>query len=513
MANTKSIIVETVFGKLEGEFEEGLYIFKGIPYAEPPVGKLRWMPPESPSPWQGIRKALEFGAVAPQVIRYTDELASQEPQSEDCLFLNIWTPGLDDARRPVMFWIHGGGFQAGSGSLPLFRGNLLAKRRDVVVVTINYRIGVLGFLNLHEITGGRIPASGNEGLLDQIMALKWVKDNIARFGGDPDNVTIFGESAGSMSASLLLTLDQARGLFHKAIMQSGSTNVVRSLESVVKMSDLFLSELGINKNDTESLRSASADRILSAQAKIASRVGSVTPVEPLIDGRIIPGNPLDKIRAGSASKIPVICGATLEETRMFLIMEPRAKDIDETGLTKMVQHFIPKARVKALIETYRQIRARRGMSIAPYDLLVAIQTDCMFRMPAIRVAEAQFENKQNAYNYMFTWQAPMLGAYHSLELGFVFGNLLPDVHGTGPAVERLSRQIQDAWTTFARTGDPSCHLLGLWPRYDQQRKTMILGEECRVETGPYEEERAVWDDFPEVSPALWLVNLDEIMNG
>jgi len=509
--NTNEPIVETSSGKLEGQVEDGLFVFKGIPYAEPPVGKRRWMPPEPPRPWQGTRKALVFGAIAPQVIRYTEELASQELQSEDCLFLNIWTPGLDDARRPVMFWIHGGGFQSGSGSLPLFRGNLLAKRGDIVVVTINYRIGVLGFLNLYEVTGGKIPASGNEGLLDQIMALKWVKDNISRFGGDPDNVTIFGESAGSMSSSLLLTLDQARGLFHKAIMQSGSTNVVRSLESVVKMSEAFLAELGINKNDTESLRSVSADRILSAQAQIASRAGSVTPVEPLVDGRIIFGNPLDKIRAGSALKIPVICGATLEETRMFLIMEPRARKIDEAGLIKMVQHFIPETRAAALIDTYRRIRASRGMSTDPYDLLVAIQTDCMFRVPAIRVAEAQSQNRQKAYNYIFTWQAPLLGAYHSLELGFVFGNLLPDVHGTGPVVERLSRQIQDAWTTFARTGDPSCDSLGQWPSYDRRRQTMILGEKCHVKDTPYEEERLLWDTFPEISPALWLVKLDDIL--
>ncbi len=505
MTNANTPIVETLSGKLEGRFEYGLYAFKGIPYAEPPIGNLRWMPPEPRQPWKGMRPAHSFGAVSMQIVQYSEELACKEPQSEDCLFLNIWTPGLDSGKRPVLFWIHGGGFQGGSGSMPLYHGNLLAKRGDVVVVTINYRLGMLGFLNLYEITGGKIPASGNGGLLDQIMALKWVKDNITRFGGDPNNVTILGESAGSMSVSLLLTLGEAKGLFHKAIMQSGSTNVVRSLESVVKIAELFLQTLGVNKSSAEVLRSVSADRMLSAQAEVALKAGGVTPVEPLVDGRIIAGRPIDKIRSGSAASIPVLCGTTLEETRMFLMMEPRARDIDESMLIKMTQHFVPRGKEEILIKSYRQIRAKRGMSTLPYDLLVAIQTDCMFRVPTIRLAEAQFQNKQNAYNYLFTWQSPLaggsLGAYHSLELGFVFGNLSPDVHGAGPKVEGLSRSIQDAWVAFARSGDPSCKSIGPWPKYDLKRKTMILGEKCRVEEAPMEEERAAWNNIGEISPA------------
>jgi len=228
MNNINNPIIETTAGKLKGLFEDGLYVFKGIPYAEPPTGKLRWMPPEPRKPWRGVRSALKFGAISVQKqINPGTQFQTIEPFSEDCLFLNVWTPGLDNARRPVLFWIHGGGFQSGAGSLPLYRGSLLAKRGDVVVVTINYRVGVFGFMNWYEITGGKIPASGNEGLLDQMLALKWVQDNIARFGGDPDNVTVFGESAGSMSISCMLSMDQARGLFQKAIMESGGPNVCR----------------------------------------------------------------------------------------------------------------------------------------------------------------------------------------------------------------------------------------------------------------------------------------------
>ena len=222
MSSNKNPIVETLAGKLEGQFEDAVYVFKGIPYAEPPVGNLRWMPPEPHRAWRGVRSAHKFGPISVErQMNPGPQFRTVEPYSENSLFLNVWTPGLNDALRPVMFWIHGGGFQSGAGSLPLYRGSLLAKRGDIVVVTINYRLGMLGFLNWNEITGGRIPASGNEGILDQILALKWVRDNIAKFGGDPNNLTVFGESAGSMSISCMLSMEQARGLFHKAIMESG----------------------------------------------------------------------------------------------------------------------------------------------------------------------------------------------------------------------------------------------------------------------------------------------------
>ena len=204
----------------------------------------------------------------------------------------------------MLFWIHGGGFQSGAGSLPLYRGSLLANRGDVVVVTINYRVGVLGFMNWNEITGGKLPASGNEGILDQMLALKWVQDNIARFGGDPNNVTVFGESAGSMSISCMLSMDQARGLFHKAIMESGGPNVVRPLDTVVKIAGMYLEVLGLKNTDVDALRSVPSRTMLSAHLKVAAKTGGVTPTEPVLDGRVIKVKPMDRIRAGSASHIP-----------------------------------------------------------------------------------------------------------------------------------------------------------------------------------------------------------------
>jgi len=508
MNNINNPIIETTAGKLKGLFEDGLYVFKGIPYAEPPTGKLRWMPPEPRKPWRGVRSALKFGAISVQKqINPGTQFQTIEPFSEDCLFLNVWTPGLDNARRPVLFWIHGGGFQSGAGSLPLYRGSLLAKRGDVVVVTINYRVGVFGFMNWYEITGGKIPASGNEGLLDQMLALKWVQDNIARFGGDPDNVTVFGESAGSMSISCMLSMDQARGLFQKAIMESGGPNVVRPLDTVVKIAGMYLEVLGLKNTDVEALKSVSSRTLLSAHMKVAAKTGGVTPTEPVLDGRVIKVKPMDKIRAGSASHIPVVTGVTRDETKFFSLRDPSIRNIDEAGVVKKVGILVGDKAVE-MIEIYRQARAKRGMSIKPYDVLTAIRTDAMFRVPLIRIVEAQYMNKQKAYNYLFTWESPMnggvLGACHTLEMGFIFGTLPPHYCGTGPVVERLSANMQDAWIAFARSGDPSCPGLGQWPEYGEKRKTMILGAKCYVEEAPLEEERTAWNDIGEISPALAL---------
>jgi para-nitrobenzyl esterase len=508
MNNTDNPVVETKAGKLQGQYEDGIYVFRGIPYAEPPVGKLRWMPPEPRKPWRGVRSALKFGAISVQKqINPGTQFQTIEPYSEDCLFLNVWSPGLDDARRPVLFWIHGGGFQSGAGSLPLYRGTLLAKRGDVVVVTINYRVGVLGFMNWNEITGGKLPASGNEGILDQLLALKWVKDNIVRFGGDPDNVTVFGESAGSMSISCMLSMDRSRGLFHKAIMESGGPNVVRPLDGVVKIAGMYLEALGLKSADVDALRSVSSRTLLSAHIKVAAKTGGVTPTEPVLDGRVIKVKPMDRIWAGSACNIPIISGVTEEETKFFSLRDPSIRGIDEAGIKKKVELLVGN-KAEAFIETYRRARGKRGMSTKPWDVLSAIRTDAMFRIPLIRIAEAQYKNGQKAFNYLFTWKSPMdggvLGACHTLEMGFVFGTLPPHYCGTGPAVERLSANIQDAWMAFARKGDPSCPGLAQWPEYSRKRKTMILGERCYVEEAPLEEERAAWDNIGEISPALAL---------
>ena len=248
MSDNTQAIVSSRSGKVEGEYREGLYVFKGIPYAAPPVGDLRWQPTQPVKPWDGVRPVKNYGNIAPQnamPIPIPGMPAFEEPQNEDCLFLNIWTPGLDDARRPVMFYIHGGAFIIGAGSETVLEGGKLARRGDIVLVSINYRMGAFGFLNLKEITGGKIPATGNEGLLDQITALDWVHDNIIAFGGDPDNITVFGFSAGGMSIGNLLAMPLAKGKFRKTINRSGAANVVGPLDATVRISEEYLKILNL----------------------------------------------------------------------------------------------------------------------------------------------------------------------------------------------------------------------------------------------------------------------------
>ena len=501
-------IVETNAGKIEGYQQRGLCVFKGVPYAVPPVGERRWLPPEPVGPWSGVLQGQSYATIAPQNVAQQgilNEDRVEEPQDEDCLYLNIWTPGLDEAHRPVLFWIHGGGFATGSGSQPAYKGSRLAARGNVVVVTINYRLGSLGFLNLNEVTDGRIPATGNEGLMDQIVALEWVRDNIIAFGGDPGNVTIFGESAGGMSVGCLLATPQAQGLFHKAIPQSGAANTALPLDGAVQVAEQFLDILGLNSSDVDGLRSLSVERLLAAHQELMPRImrlnlGIGMPLQPVIDGATLAALPIDTIKGGSAAKIPIVVGSNLDEWKLFGGMDQELSKLDEAGLLQRCQRLVPGANVENLIETYREVRAKRGAPTTPAELFMAIQTDRVFRIPAVRLAEAQQRHKQSAYNYLFTWQSPVLGgvlgACHALELGFLFGTYEERFSGSGPAADALSRNIQDAWISFAHNGDPSCESLGTWSPYGDRRETMLLGEECHMEESPYEEERRVWDLIP-----------------
>jgi para-nitrobenzyl esterase len=376
----------------------------------------------------------------------------------------------------------------------------------VVVVTINYRLGWLGFLNLNEVTGGRIPATGNEGLLDQVIALEWVRDNIATFGGDPDNVTIFGESAGGMSVGSLLGMPRARGLFHKAIPQSGAASTAHPLDQAVRVAEHFLDILGLDALHVDALRALTVEQALAAQQDLVIRAPGTNPelggmpMQPVVDGKVLPLMPLDAIAGGSADGVPIVVGSTLEEWKFFAAMDPGLGRLDEAGLLRRCKRLIPIDDVQSLVEAYRNARAKRGEPTTPSELFVAIQTDRAFRMPAIRLAETQHRRGQPVYNYLFTWCSPllggMLGACHALELGFLFGTYEEKFSGSGPAADALARSIQDAWLAFAHTGDPSCESLGTWPSYGNCRETMILGEECTLEQAPYDEERRAWEPVP-----------------
>jgi para-nitrobenzyl esterase len=504
MSTQRKLIVATKSGELEGVSERELYTFKGVPYAAPPLGDLRWLPPQPFKPWQGVRPAKEYGTIAPQNVIPLPGLSERpEPQSEDCLFLNVFSPGLDDAPRPVMVWIHGGAFCMGSGSSQMYSTGTLASNGNVVLVTINYRLGTLGFLNLKKLTNGKIPSTGNEGLQDQVAALRWVKDNIAAFGGDPDNVTVFGESAGAMSIGCLLNLPEARGLFHKAILESPVGEMARPLDLSVEIAGEFLNALGLSAHDVVALKKLSIEKMLRAQEIVAAKTGQGgAPVIPVADGVVMPGMPLASLEAGLGFKVPTLVGSNLEEDKLFSMMSPKVYGIDEGGVRKAASRFVAAPDAEKLIETYRNAKASRGEPITPFEIYSALSTDVMFRKTAIRIAEAQCKNARGGYNYLFSWKSPAaggrLGACHALEVGFVFGNYDAAFGGSGPAADKLSREMQDAWLCFARTGNPSCKSLGIWPQYSEGRASMIFDSNSRVERAVYEEERRVWETLEEL---------------
>jgi para-nitrobenzyl esterase len=507
MIKASTAVVETTSGKIEGVFRKGLYIFRGVPYAAPPVGERRWLPPGPAKPWGGVRPAKEFAPTAPQSPMEIEflEPPEKQQQSEDCLYLNIWTPGLDGAKRPVMVWVHGGFFTTGAGSWLIYNGRTLSTRGGVVVVTINYRLGVLGFLNLNEVTKGRIPATGNEGLLDQVFALEWVRDNILRFGGDPNNVTIFAESAGAMGVGVLLAMPRARGLFHRAILQSGAAHHISTLERAEKVGAIFINILGIKPNEVNKLRSLSEKQILNAQAEVMTRahgpklaMGGL-PIKPVVDGDVIPELPIHAIAGGSADNVAVLIGTTLDEWKLFAVLDRNLPSLNEAGLLRRCQRLIPGGDVGRLVEVYRRARSQHNPPVTPAELFIAIQSDRVFRMPAIWLAEAHFRRQQPTYMYLFNWVSLLmkgiLGACHALDLGFVFGTLDDNFTGSGEEAQALSRKIQDAWAGFAHNGGPSCESMGEWKLYGERRETMVLGKQSILVEAPYDEERRAWEPF------------------
>lgn len=494
-------IVETKSGRIQGLSEKGLKIFKGIPYGEPPIGELRFRPSIPRKPWTQVLDGTKFGPITPQRVDTFFAPDSEWEQSEkDCLTLNVWTPATDDRRRPVLFWIHGGGLSFGSGAWD--DGAALARRGNVVVVTINYRVGIFGYLFVkNEIA--------NVGQSDQINALKWVRDHIETFGGDPDNVTIFGESAGGVAVCSLMAMPGAKGLFRRVISQSGVCHPLSHHPPLDKNTDIILSELGLKEFNLKDLQNLPARKIVEAGTKLeleARQKGRNFPYGIFVDGTTLPEHPLEAIRKGWARDIALIVGTNRDEAKLYTAMRPPEKGFDETGLLKSVHRIMrvlgrDEDLTKQVIETYKQARGGKG-PVDPLSILDAFMTDFRFRIPAIRWAEAQSQHQSGVFSCLFTYQSPamggVLGACHALEIPFVFGTLGEKERKIYPKrsaeTDALSGKMMEAWISFARSGNPAHKNIPSWAPYDlNKRSTMIWGSEVKLQEDPFSQERMIWE--------------------
>jgi para-nitrobenzyl esterase len=507
---TSTPVVDTRQGKLQGQTEDDLHVFRGIPFAAPPVGELRFRAPRPPEPWDGIREANEVGAGSIQTFVQGLELlgAWEMPVDEDCLTLNIWTPGLDDARRPVMFWIHGGGFAAGSGATPIYDGQHLARRGDVVVVTINYRLGALGYLYNQAFTDGDDPHSGNYGMPDQVAALEWVRDHISAFGGDPNNVTIFGESAGGMSVGVLLGAAEAEGLFQRAIPQSGAGHHSLPVDTAEEVCRRFCAILEVSPDDADSLRSIPAQDILDAQnamqanPETAALTGRyLMPFSPVVEGGFLETLPIEAVRNGRSKDVDLLCG-TIEDEWTLLAALGGVNEMDEAGARGALAVTSGDAETAdRLYEHYRDTRAARGAGSDPLTVFDSVMTDYVFRIPSDRLLDAHsaLDGSGKTYAYLFNQQSPALDgrlrAPHAIDIPFVWGtcDAMRQFVGDDPQTDQLTGFTMDAWIAFARNGNPSTNALPGWPQYRaDQRYTMALGPDVKTLRVDREQEREIW---------------------
>jgi para-nitrobenzyl esterase len=503
-AGGSSPIVETIGGKVRGAGTSGIQTFLGVPYGASTEGAGRFQPPQKAMPWPGVRDALHVGPVCPQAPRtlknhdieqmiFSGAYEKTPQYGEDCLVLNVWTPALRDGRkRPVMVWLHGGGYAAGSGGAPWYDGTNLAREGDVVVVAINHRLNLFGYLYLGDLAGGKYADSGNAGMLDIVMALEWVRDNITGFGGDPGNVTIFGESGGAGKVSVLMAMPPAKDLFHKAIVQSGSTLKSTPRDDATKRTKSLLASMGLKESQVDQLQKLSADQLLTALAAGDSGAGS----GPVVDGRSLPADPFDPKAPSISARVPMLIGTNKEETVLLIGgNDPAAFSLDEAGLRARLKKSVGGSDEAAskLIAVYRKTRP----NATPSDLFFDISTDLSMRKNAITQAERKTEQgTAPAYMYLLTWQSLGFGGryktLHASDLPFVFDNVdkASALTNNDPRCQVLAEKMSRAWIAFARAGDPNHSGLPKWDPYSlNERATMIFDYDCKAVNDPFSEER------------------------
>jgi para-nitrobenzyl esterase len=519
---------------VEGREERGLLIFRGIPFARPTGGEHRFRAPRPIGAFAGTVDASRFGQASPQGQASLGALRrwSAVPRAgagEDCLNLNVWTPAADAGRRPVLVWVHGGGFGHGSGSFHLYSGDRLARKGDVVVVTFNYRLGVLGGLDLRSFPGGEASDS-NLSLRDQIAALEWVASNIEAFGGDPANVTLFGQSAGAISAAALLASPRGAGLFQRAILQSGAGDHVHRPAQARRLATLLLEKLGLDpaRGDVvEALRAMHWEALLTAQHQVRSQHGlplGQLAWQPVVDDDLLSDLPRARFERGEAAEVPILIGTNLDEWKMFTATDAKRRRLDEDTLRGYLARTFAgadhalvagpgvearEAIVEKALALYRT--GPDGGTRSPAELWAALQGDRVFRHPALRLADAHARRGAKTWCYRFEWKPPLapnrVGACHALELAFVFGTLrslgLRPLFGASSAALALSDRIQSAWLAFARSGDPNVEGAGAWPIYRPDTgRVALLGGSAPTDGAMDSALRGFWDELcPAQGPA------------
>jgi para-nitrobenzyl esterase len=502
-------IVTTKAGDVRGRLEDGIAIFRGIPFAEAPVGALRFRPPARRRRWDGVRDATVFGPVSPQnrfPIWQTELFAPVTPPGDDCLNLNVWTPAPGaDAKLPVFVWIHGGGFMNGSGGDTIYDGRTFA-RDGVVCVTINYRLDVLGFLYAGD------AGAGNFAILDQVEALTWVRENIAAFGGDPDRVTIGGESAGGWSVGTLLGVPAARGLYRRAISMSGAAHHSTSVQRAQFRADAICGQLGLARTDLAALQAVPPERMLQAGmaalgnsplAADPEHFGDVLtswlPFMPVAGTDVLPRRAVDSVAAGEVAGVDLLVGTVLNEGRLFLLQTPTPAFAQAFGNDAMVAGAFASVFGDGAPAALAVYKANRP-GASPFDLASALMSDLHFRLPAMRLADAQARHNSNTWSYRFSWPSNAfdgaLGASHAVDVPFVWNSLgdriSKQIIGEG-APQRLADQMHAAWIAFIKTGDPNHAKLPNWPRHDPARRpVMDFGAETRLLADPGADEAALW---------------------